>query len=77
MDTTLNTFKALQGLRESNDALSDDDLDAARIEGAKAMAQAAKRGEPIFLMDECSTNALYNAYAIGWNSESIKTSAKG
>lgn len=67
MDTTQNTFKALQAQRKRNAALSGDELEEARKEGAKALIEAVKRGEPFFLMDEYSSNDLQNAYATGWN----------
>lgn len=77
MGTTLDTLKAMQTQQAHNDAYTDAELDAARAEGAQAVSDAMARGDTIFLMDEASTNDLFSAYAVGWNSGWAKACSKG
>lgn len=56
----------------SGAASSEGDLSAAQAEGAQALRDAMGRGEAIFVMDEISNNRLYNAYAVGWNTQWMK-----
>ena len=56
----------------SGAASSEGDLSAARAEGAQALRDAMGPGEAILVMDEISSCRLYNAYAVGWNTEWMK-----
>lgn len=76
MDTTLDTFRALQAQCEHNASICNDELEDARKEGTLAAVEASKRGEMFMLMDENSTNVLQNAYAFGWNSVCPKSSSQ-
>jgi hypothetical protein len=76
MDTTMQTLKAFQAQREHNEALSEVEINAAYDEGIKGLADAIKRGEQIFVMDEGAPNELQNAYARGWNTAWFVASKK-
>lgn len=77
MDITLDLAKAVQAQQERNSAYTQAELKAACAEGAQALVDAKARGETILLMDEASANVLYNAYAVGWNSEWAKAHTQG
>lgn len=72
MDTTTVSLKALQDLQSQNDSVSQEELDAAREEGARDAAISIERGELFMLMDETSIYRRQNAYAVGWNNEWTK-----
>ncbi|MDQ1817776.1 hypothetical protein RBA41_31195 [Massilia sp. CCM 9210] len=69
MDTTLSMIRALKEQQVRNDAYAEAELVASRAEGAQALRDAMRRGDAILVLDEASNNRLYNAFAVGWNSE--------
>ncbi len=75
MDITLDLANAYDKLRAS---ATDEALDAAFDEGAKAAAAALVNeqiGSPLFVMEEMCINPIQSAYAQGWNRTLFKARA--